>query len=75
MIDQHGYNLIMTPAKKAEKALQNGEYRNATQEDGMAEGAVFQATGALDIYNILTKLKPPSNPMTKKRGETFFCLI
>lgn len=57
MIDHYGFNIINNEAIKVEKALQNKQYLIAMGLWESTESAVYEVTGYIDFYNVLSKFE------------------
>lgn len=57
MVDTEGYEAIQKAALETKEAVDIGAWNAATNLWGMAENVVMRATGNIDFYNILTKVK------------------
>lgn len=56
MVDKDGYTKIMKAANDTKKALDQGQFNEATSLWGYTEGVVLQVTDGVDFYNVMTKI-------------------
>lgn len=56
-VDIDGFNKIDAIARKTKKALDAGQFVQATNLWSQTEGVVMDVTDGIDFYNVLTKIQ------------------
>ena len=82
MIDRAGYEKIDQAAQMTKRAVERGTWKTATVLWANTQNAIYDVTGNIDFYNILTKMtstytrfpnieKLLTNPMSIRNGSVF----
>jgi len=72
VVDQRGYDQIMTGANKVQNNINNNQWLMATNNWGSLEGTVMQVSDNVDFYNILYKTRAGLKRTKESPLETLY---